>query len=389
MIRYLEKHIISDLKDKMVFIWWPRQVWKTTFSEDIANKYYKNYTYLNWDNLEHKKRILGSLYNTDSEIIIFDEIHKYKSWKSFLKWEYDVKKDKYNFLVTWSARLDIYQKWWDSMLWRYYYYRLHPFSLAEILNIENDFSSEINLKFKDIYPQKELDDLCDFGWFPEIFSKKNNRILNRWRNDRLKRIVYEDVRDLNNIRDLWMLEFLASILHTKIWSPFSINSLVEDLKITNKTISNWVDILERVYYCYRIYPFNKSDLKSLKKEPKLYLWDYSWITDIWNRNENLIASHLIKWRDFLEDIYWYNVKIQYLRDKEQREVDFVIVINWEIKYLIEVKTSDTDISKSLIYFKEKLWVKDCFQIVFNSKELDLEKDWIRIISASKFLTAFV
>jgi predicted AAA+ superfamily ATPase len=56
--------------------------------------------------------------------------------------------------------------------------------------------------------------------------------------------------------------------------------LVEDLKVTNKTISNWIDIFERVYICYRIYPYNKSSLKSLKKEPKLYLWDYTYIEDI-------------------------------------------------------------------------------------------------------------
>lgn len=388
-MRYLEKYIISDLKEKMVFIWWPRQVWKTTLSIDISSKYYNKFTYLNWDNIEHKKRILNWEYDFWSEIIIFDEIHKYNKWKSFLKWEYDVNKDKYDFLVTWSARLDIYQKWGDSMLWRYYYYRLHPFSLAEILKLENDFSNWIKLNFQDKFFNEELNNLVSFWWFPEVFISKNLRTLNRWKKDRVKRIIYEDIRDLNNIRDLWILEILVNILNTKVWSIFSINSLVEDLQITNNTITSWIEILEKVYYCYRIYPYTKSSLKSLKKEPKLFLWDYTEIKDIWNKNENLISNHLLKWVHFLQDVYWYDIKLQYIRDKEKREVDFAIIIDDKLEYLIEVKTSDTSISKSLLYYKEKLQVKNCFQVVFWEKDIDIEKNGVRVISASKFLTAFV
>jgi len=388
-MRYLEKYIISDLKEKMVFIWWPRQVWKTTLSLDIWSKYYKKYTYLNWDNIEHKKRILKWEYDYESEIIIFDEINKYNNWKNLLKWEYDVKKDKYDFLVTWSARLDIYQKWWDSMLWRYYYYRLHPFSLAETLNIQNDFSNSIKLNFQDNFFNEELNSLLNFWWFPEVFLKKDKRTLNRWKKDRIKRIIYEDIRDLNNLRDLWILEVLVNILNTKVWSIFSINSLVEDLQITNNTITSWIEILEKVYYCYRIYPYTKSSLKSLKKEPKLFLWDYMEIKDIWNKNENLVSNHLLKWIHFLQDVYWYDVKLQYIRDKEKREVDFAILIDDKLEYLIEVKTSDTSLSKSLLYYKEKLWVQNCFQVVFWEKNIDIEKNGIRIISASKFLTSLI
>lgn len=388
-MRYLEQYIFEDLNDKMVFIWWPRQVGKTTLSLDIAKTHYQNYTYLNWDNTEHKKRILSAEYDYESEIIIFDEIHKYKNWKNLLKWEYDVKKEKYKFIITWSARLDIYQKWWDSMLGRYYYYRLHPFSLAEILEIKNDYSQGIELKFKNTFYTKQLQQLSDFWWFPESFTKKDTRFLNRLKKDRIKRIIHEDIRDLSNIKDLWLLDLLVSILYTKVSSTFSINSLVEDIKTTNKTLSNWIEILEKVYYCYRIYPYNNSEIKSLKKEPKLYLWDYTEVKDIWAKNENIVANHLLKWAHFLQDVYGYDIKLQYIRDKEGREVDFVINIDWKIKYLIEVKTSDTSLSKHLLYYKEKLDVKDCFQVVFSDKEMDIEKSWIRIISASKFFTGLV
>jgi predicted AAA+ superfamily ATPase len=119
------------------------------------------------------------------------------------------------------------------------------------------------------------------------------------------------------------------------------------------------------------------------------LWDYTYIEDIWARNENLIANHLLKWVHFLQDVYWYNVNLQYLRDKEKREVDFVITENQNVKYLIEVKTDNTSLSKHLLYYKNKFPQAKCFQIVFWNKEIDIEKSWIRIISASKFLSWFV
>lgn len=388
-MRYLNKYILEDLKSKMVFIGWPRQVGKTTFSKEIAENNYSKYTYLNWDNTEHKRRILNQEYDSESQLIIFDEVHKYSKWKNLIKWEYDIHKNKYDFLITWSARLDTYQKWWDSMLGRYYYYRLHPFSLAELLNIENDFSDSIELNFKDKFYNDILEELAIYGGFPEPLISKNQRTLRRWQKDRLKRIIDEDIRDITNVREIGLIEVLADILKEKVASNLSINSLVEDLQVWNKTISNWINILERVYHCYRIYPYYDSELKSLKKEPKLYLWDYSVIDDIWSKNENLIANHLLKWMHFLQDVYGYDIQLKYIKDKEKREVDFVIVVDNKIKYLIEVKTNDKTLSKHLVYYKNKLWIDHCFQVVFWNKNIDIEKSWIRVISASKFLTGLV
>ena len=130
-------------------------------------------------------------------------------------------------------------------------------------------------------------------------------------------------------------------------------------------------------------------LKSLKKEPKLYLWDYTHIDNIWAKNENIVANHLLKWTHFLQDVYGYNIKLQYLRDKEKREIDFVITLDWNVKYLIEVKTNNINISKHLLYYKDFFPEAKYFQIVFWDKEIDREKSWIRIISASKFFSGLI
>ena len=389
-MRYLEKYIVEDLQDgKMVFVGWPRQVGKTTLALQIAKKYFPKFTYLNRDNLEHRKRIIKGEYDFGSELIILDEIHKFSKWKSFLKGEYDVKKDRYKFLITGSARLDVYQKWGDSMLGRYFHYRLHPFSLAELLKLDNDFSKWLQLQFNDVWAVDELEQLIRFWSFPEVLFKRDIRFLNRWKANRLKRVVYEDIRDLNNIKNLSLLEVLASVLPTKVGSLFSMRSLSEDLQVSNKTIASRIEIFERVYLAYRIYPFYKSDLKSLKKEPKLYLRDYTYVKDKWAKYENLIANHLLKWIHFLQDVWGYDVKLHFLRDKEKREVDFVITYEGEVKYLVEVKTKDTNLSKHLLYYYKRFPDSQAFQVVFDSEPMDVEREGIRIISASKFLTSLV
>ena len=136
-IRYLSAPIIKDLKDKMVFIGGARQVGKTSLAKYIAENYFKSYDYLNWDARDDRKNILKSQFKGNAKIILFDEIHKYKDWKNYLKGQFDKHKDIFNILVTGSARLDICRRGGDSLMGRYFYYRLHPFSLAEFLKKKN------------------------------------------------------------------------------------------------------------------------------------------------------------------------------------------------------------------------------------------------------------
>jgi predicted AAA+ superfamily ATPase len=131
--RYLLNYTVEDLEEKMVFISGPRQVGKTTLARDIIGQKFSTITYLNWDFGEDRKKILDLRFSPDSKLIIFDEIHKYKQWKNFLKGLYDKRRDEFKILVTGSAKLNIFRKGGDSLMGRDFYYRLHPFSLSELL----------------------------------------------------------------------------------------------------------------------------------------------------------------------------------------------------------------------------------------------------------------
>ena len=389
--RYLENHIFEDLKDRMIFISGPRQVGKTTLAKQIGEDFFsQKYEYLNWDNRDDKKIILNGTFPAEKELFVFDEIHKYRNWKNYLKGEHDKYKEKFHILVTGSARLDIYRKGGDSLLGRYRSYRLHPLSLGELSGGSVKYIPFLELDFQRYNKnQKEVfGKLLKFGGFPEVYIKQDEKDLRRWHNERIDRLVKEDIRDVENIRDISSMDVLTEILPRKAGSLFSLNSLREDLNVTHKTVSLWVDILEKFYYHFRIYPYQSTVIKSLRKEPKLYLWDWSEIDDDGARFENMVASHLLKFCHFLFDAQGYKAQLFYLRDKDQREVDFLVSIEGKPWFCVEVKTSFRDISTPLMYFSKKLKIPFTYQVI-KQEGIDIIKDNVRAISASKFLVALV
>ncbi|MCD6539973.1 MAG: ATP-binding protein [Candidatus Omnitrophica bacterium] len=391
--RYLEPYIKKDLEERMVFIGGARRVGKTTLSQQIGNLYYPdNFCYFNWDWRVDRKAIINEEFPADKKLFIFDEIHKYRRWKNFLKGFYDKNKKKIKILVTGSSRLDIYRRGGDSLLGRYRFLRLHPLSLREIVGfLKSDIEPFTPLSFPkkiDDKIQKVFNRLLKFGGFPEVYLKNDEVFLRRWHNERIERIIREDIREIETIRDISMLEVLVELLPERVGSILSLNSLREELEVSFKSVKLWMDILERFYYHFRLYPYQTKKIKALKKEPKLYFWDWSEIQKESARFENMIASHLLKFVHFLYDVYGWRAELFYLRDVEKREVDFLIVIDKKVWFAVEVKLSSSDLSKNLKYFAQKLKIPFLYQVV-KEEGIDFLRQNTRIISAGKFLMGLV
>ncbi|MBI5846543.1 MAG: ATP-binding protein [Nitrospirae bacterium] len=386
--RYLTSYIVDDLKDKMVFVGGPRQVGKTTLCQNFIGASFNNPAYFNWDNRTDRKTIMTASWPGDAELLIFDEIHKYRQWKGLIKGEYDKLKDRFKFLVTGSARLDLYRRGGDSLQGRYHYYRLHPFSLAEMEGIpyRSFVAGELPMG-KDFY-QDALNTLDNFGGFPEPVTKQSKRQLRRWHNEKIERMFREDILDVQSIRDIGNMKLLSDILSSKVGALLSLNTIREDLEVSHRAVTHWMDILEAFYYHFRIYPFSAKKIRSLKKEPKLYLWDWSEVEDEAARFENLIASHLLKFVHFITDNEGHKAELYYLRDVDKREVDFLVTIKNRPWFAVEVKLNDTAPSPNLLYFRDRLAITHLFQVVKKEKTDRLEKG-VRIISAGKFLAGLI
>ncbi|MGO9013519.1 MAG: ATP-binding protein [Dissulfurispiraceae bacterium] len=386
--RYLTQYIVEDLKDKMVFVGGPRQVGKTTLCRNFVAASFRSHAYFNWDNRADRKAIMAASWPGNAELLIFDEIHKYRHWKGLIKGEYDKLKDRFKFIVTGNARLDLYRRGGDSLQGRYHYYRLHPFSLAEIEGIPYRASVFREIPLGQEFYQDALVMLDGFGGFPEPVTGQSKRQLRRWHNEKIERMFREDILDVQAIRDIGNMKLLSDILPSKVGSLLSLNAIREDLEVSHRAVTHWMDILEAFYYHFRIYPYAAKNIRSLKKEPKLYLWDWSEIEDEAARFENLVASHLLKFVHFIVDHEGHKAELYYLRDVDKREADFLVTINKKPWFAVEVKLNDTSLSPGLLYFRERLAIPYVYQVVKKERTDMLEKG-ARTISAGKFLAGLL
>ena len=365
LTRYLKKQTVQDLKKKMVIIGGPRQVGKTTLAKDILGN---RPGYLNWDVPEHREAILKREYPV-SDILVFDEIHKYLSWRNYLKGLYDGKAADLQILVTGSARLDYYRHGGDSLQGRYHYLRLFPLSVGEL-----GIDSERNFK-----------DLLTLGGFPEPFFSSSDIDARRWSREYRQRLLYDDLQSLERVRDIGNIELLMLRLPELVGSPLSINALREDLQVSHKTVANWLHILERLYGIFRLSPFGAPKIRAVKKEQKHYHFDWTLVKDESLRFENLVAVHLLKWVCFIEDTEGREMELRYFRDVDRREVDFVITEDMQPIAFIECKWNDAPIGNGLKYLKARFPQCDSYQISAVGRKDYISSDTIRVCPAMTYL----
>ena len=349
--RRLEPLILQDLEEKMVFVAGPRQCGKTMLSKHILAK--MPGAYYNWDNDVDRKKILNNQADESAAFWIFDELHKFRRWRNWLKGLFDVHKDGHAILVTGSAKLDVYRRGGDSLQGRYYFFRLHPFTLSEYLNLpmrDSYFDVPDMTVTSPEHAQEALAHLLTRSGFPEPLFSNSDRKAARWRLAYSARLVREDIQSVEGIRDLDKLELLFDRLEACVGSVLSINSLREDLEVSFPTVKNWIGVLERFYACYRVAPFGGARIKAVKKEQKLYLWDYARVENEAARFENLIASHLLRLVHWLEDVEGQKVELRYFRNIRGQEVDFVLLRKGKPWMAVEVKLDDRPLNRKSSVF---------------------------------------
>ena len=371
MKRYLTNYILDDLKKKIVLLTGPRQSGKTTLAQMLSN----NFDYLNFDNPEHRLGLIERSWDRSRELIIFDELHKLKNWKSWLKGIYDTEKATPWIIVTGSAKLDSYRKVGDSLAGRFFQFRLHPLDLKEIKAI---------IKPDDL--EAALEQLLNTGGFPEPYLEGNTRFYNRWKRSHLYIIVRQDLIDLENVQQITSIETLIQLLRKRVGSPVSYNSLARDLQCSDKTVKRWLMILENMYVIFRVGPFHRNIARSILKAPKYYFYDTGQVIgDLGIKLENLTACALLKETHYLEDCYGEQVQLHYLMTKDGREVDFFITRNDAPFLMAEVKWADSSPNSNFSIFDKYFPGVKKVQIV---GKLDREKtypDGTEIRSAHNWL----
>lgn len=367
--RYLSNQARSDLERKMVFVAGARQVGKTTFARSFPGG---RAGYLNWDVAGDRERILtrklpsGSLWS-------FDELHKFRGWRNYLKGLWDGRPDGQRILVTGSARLDFYRFGGESLQGRYHLLRMHPLTVAEL----GDSSAST------------WRDLRTLGGFPEPFLGGSAREARRWSTEHRTLLIRDELTSLERVDDLGRLELMALRLPELVGSPLSINSLREDLEVSHKTLTRWVTLLERLYSLVLVLPFGSPRVRAIKKSPKHYHFDWTLPSSPGAAFENLVAIHLLKWVHYRQDTEGADLELRYFRDLDGREVDFVVTDRRKPVLAVEAKLEDVAVDSSLRYFKHKFPDCPAWQIHAQGAKDYQTAEGIRVAPATTLLKTLV
>ena len=392
--RIYQTMIESHLKNyrQMVFVSGPRQVGKTTMCEAVAS------TYLSWDDedvrraIQSGQRAVADKYALNvavesEKVLVYDEIHKYSKWKQFLKGFYDLYGRNLRIVATGSAKMDVYKKGGDSMMGRYFPYRMHPLSVAELLDVS--IPDERIVRSPKRLSDDEWTALVRFGGFPDPFVNRDVRFSRRWNSLRFEQLLKTDMRDLTRISELDQLSALAEILSNRSGEQLVYKSIGCDLGVDEKTAKKWIKTLKYLYFGFEVRPWFRNIENSIRKMPKWYLRDWANIQDEGKRAETFIACHLLKAVEGWTDLGYGEFSLGYLRDKSRREVDFVVTRDGIPWFLVEVKKSDTSLSEALAFFQERTGAAHAFQVVMDAEYGEYDCFAIhspKVVSAKTFLS---
>jgi predicted AAA+ superfamily ATPase len=361
--RSIETFVKEFLNEKLVLLTGPRQVGKTFLSQHLE----KNFQYFNFDSLESRREMLEKRWVRNGNLIIFDEIHKMRRWKQWLKGLYDIEKGNNKVLVTGSARMDTYKKAGDSLAGRHYSLRLLPFSLKEL---------------KAPKPKETFKEMLRLGSFAEPFLSGSDRKAALWRRSHLDIILRQDLVTQESVKDIISIETLVELLSQRVGQGISYKNLADELSTSPQTVKNWIQLLENYFIIFTIHPYTKNVAEAVKKEPRVFFYDVGRVrADEGFKIENLVALHLLKRNWFLEDTQGAKTRLCYLRDKKKHDVDFAIECDGRLTHLLEIKKSDDAYNKSLNYFGPRLKPEKCLHLVLDlKKEKDFEHYQLRDLS---------
>ena len=338
MKRAIDPQIRRDLQQKMVLLTGPRQVGKTTLSQQLLAEFAGG-QYLNFDVAAHRAVIQAQSWRHSAPLLVLDEIHKMPDWKNWLKGVVDGRAPGQAVLVTGSARMDTFRQTGASLAGRSFRLRLHPVSVREWSE-----ASQVS-------PQKALTHLLSRGGFPEPVLAGTEAEAQRWRADYFAGLVREDVLEFSRLHEVNAMRLFAEMLRSRVGSPLSLASIARDLQLSPVTLGRYLDILEALFIVFVVRPWHRNIARATLQAPKVYFYDTGLVLgDEGLRFENLVACHLLKNVHWQQDTRGAATDLHYIRTKDDAEVDFCLSEGDTLTHLVECKLADAKPHRALSRF---------------------------------------
>lgn len=354
----------------MVFLAGPRQVGKTMLAKNWLGKKGSSTLYFNWDDPSTRRAYLADSRFFESPArslgisdpwVVFDEIHKRTRWRDILKGAYDLFGKEFRFLITGSARLDLFRRSGDSLVGRYNLFHMMPLNIQEITGkwlpscfLEEKDPARLFKVFERLVAgpgipgsNEAYEGLRRYGPFPEPFLKQNERFSRKWHQDYLSLVLREDLKDISRVVEIDKVESLLFLMPARIMAPLSMASLANELEVAHTTVKSWLEQLKRLYLLFPVAPWTPKISRGLRKEKKWYFLDWYYVPEDSARLENMVATYLYRTCLAMTDRGHGHYRLHYVRTLDKKEIDFIVAADHKPILAVEVKSGGSELSGPL------------------------------------------
>ncbi len=369
--RWQEKVIQEALKTRRVLLLsGARQCGKTTLAKQIATK---DSTYRTLDNLAVRQLALSDpdgFVKHPGKMLIIDEIQRAPDLLSAIKLVVDEHTEPGQYLLTGSANIQSLPSVQESLAGRIRKIRLRPLTQGELRGalpsfLDQAFKQQFSLLENNIYNRKTMLEIAFCGGFPEAI-RLGDRERHQWHKDYIDALLERDLKDVAHITRLHAMRQLVAVLAA--WSSkfMDISAIGAGLSIRRPTIESYINALTTLYLVEKIQPWTRTDYERVGKQSKLYMTDAGLMSSILNwrleqveldadRSGKLIETFIFNELAAQIDANPIKYELFHYRDREQREIDFLIEREDQALLGIEVKASSVISSAD---FKHLTWFRD-------------------------------
>ena len=333
--RSLEENLRNSLfKWKILIVYWPRQVGKTTLVKHILEDYKEEWLYLNCDEIDIREALQNKtsteikMFLWNKTFVVIDEAQRIENIWLTLKLIHDTFPE-IQVIATGSSSFELANKINEPLTWRKREFFMYPISFKEL-----------SQEYSNIELNRMLENRIIYGMYPEVLNSDREDIINNLKS-LADSYLFKDILNFWKIKKSDFLIKLLQALALQIWSEVSYNELSKLLGIDKKTVESYIAILEKAFIIFRLSSFNRNIRSELKKSKKIYFYDtgirnaiinnfnpFALRNDVWDLFENFLISERLKYNSRNN----LNKNIFFWRTKTQKEIDFIEEFDWKINW---------------------------------------------------------
>jgi predicted AAA+ superfamily ATPase len=325
--RYIFSDIIKHLqKNKVVVLYGPRQVGKTTLLKEILKTQKEPFLLLSGENRSVKEvfssesiKILKENIGT-IKLLAIDEAQNIPNIGINLKLIVDHIPD-IKVIVTGSSSFSLANQVGEPLVGRKWQYILHPLSQIELKDFETPFETKENLHSRMI-----------FGSYPAVITAQSKEEKREILSGLIDNHLYKDILAIEGIRKSQKIISILTRIALQIGKEVSLNEIGQSVGMDLRTIEKYLDLLEKVFIIKRVFGFSRNLRKEITKNSRFYFYDngirnalLNNFNDTDKRNdigelwENYIFIERIKKQEytkiFSNNYFW--------RTYDQKEIDLI------------------------------------------------------------------